>query len=83
MIGCMQGTAIEWKTVFYISSGIACFGGLTFIIFAKGEMLDWAKDEAANREVTFDNISSFSNPTNSEIDDQNDALPIGDGKQTA
>jgi len=30
--------------VFYIGAGFQAFGGLIFAIFAKGEILDWAKD---------------------------------------
>ena len=33
--------------MFYMSAGIATFGGLVFVLFAKGEELDWAKDSPA------------------------------------
>ena len=40
-----QGSVDEWRKVFYIAIAILVAGGLIFVIFAKGEVLPWAKDD--------------------------------------
>ena len=40
-----QGSADEWRKVFYIAIAILVAGGLIFVIFAKGEVQQWAKDD--------------------------------------
>ena len=41
----LQGTREEWQKVFFISCGFFLFGGLFFLIFAKGEVQPWAITE--------------------------------------
>ncbi|XP_002734661.1 sialin-like [Saccoglossus kowalevskii] len=38
-------TQEEWQIVFYIAACIYTFGAVFFIIFGKGEVQDWAKEE--------------------------------------
>ncbi|CAH1800936.1 unnamed protein product [Owenia fusiformis] len=45
-----NGTAAEWQVVFYICTGFYLFGLLVFLIFAKGEVQDWAKGEDDHME---------------------------------
>src|SRR5688572_25059500 len=40
-----QGSVDEWRKVFYIAIAILVAGGLIYVIFAKGEVLPWAKDD--------------------------------------
>jgi MFS family permease len=40
-----NGTADEWKVVFYIAAAILAVGGIVFCVFAEGEILPWARDE--------------------------------------
>jgi ACS family sodium-dependent inorganic phosphate cotransporter-like MFS transporter 5 len=40
-----NGTREEWQKVFFISCGFFLFGGLFFLIFAKGEVQPWAITE--------------------------------------
>ncbi|CAH1802649.1 unnamed protein product [Owenia fusiformis] len=37
-----NGTAAEWRTVFYICAGVYIFGLAVFLILAKGEVQPWA-----------------------------------------
>ena len=45
-----QQTREQWQTVFYIIAGFLVFGITFFGIFAKGEVLDWAKEEIEDEE---------------------------------
>jgi len=40
-----NGTREDWQKVFFISSGFFIFGGLFFLIFARGEIQPWAVTE--------------------------------------
>jgi hypothetical protein len=42
-----NGTADEWKAVFYIGAAFIAIGGTVFVIFGQGEVLEWAKDAEA------------------------------------
>lgn len=41
-----QGTAVEWRSVFYTLAAVQLFGGIFFLIFARGETQHWAKMES-------------------------------------
>ena len=41
----LQGTASEWKNVFYIAAAVLVAGGIFFCIFAEGEVQSWAKGD--------------------------------------
>lgn len=38
----VQNTIREWQTVFCIAAAINMFGAIVFILFAKGEVQNWA-----------------------------------------
>ncbi|XP_048247781.1 uncharacterized transporter slc-17.2-like [Haliotis rufescens] len=42
-----EHTQQEWRIVFFLVAGFNIVGGLVFVVFAKGEELDWAKDTPA------------------------------------
>ncbi|XP_053390940.1 sialin-like [Mercenaria mercenaria] len=44
-------TKEQWKTVFYITAAIYTFGAIFYIIFASGELQDWARDEDDDQEI--------------------------------
>ncbi|XP_045161342.2 sialin-like [Mercenaria mercenaria] len=44
-------TKEQWKTVFYITAAIYTFGAIFYIIFASGELQDWARDEDDNQDI--------------------------------
>lgn len=46
-----QKTQSEWLTAFYIASVIYCFGAVFYIVFAKGDIQPWAKDDEQNQDV--------------------------------
>lgn len=45
-----HGTKEEWQVVFWITGAILVGGAIIFSIFAKGEVLPWAKAEGAGNE---------------------------------
>lgn len=40
-----QGTVEEWRITFYIAGVIYCLGAVVYAFLAKGEVLDWAREE--------------------------------------
>jgi hypothetical protein len=38
-----QGSPGEWQRYFYIAIGVLLFGLITFLLFASGDVQDWAK----------------------------------------
>ncbi len=47
-----QQTQFQWQVVFYISAAILSFGGVFYLIFASGEVEDWAKPYMQMEEET-------------------------------
>ncbi|KAJ8303700.1 hypothetical protein KUTeg_018751 [Tegillarca granosa] len=43
-------TQSEWLTAFYIAGVIYCFGALFYIVFAKGDIQAWAKDDEQDQD---------------------------------
>ncbi|CAL1548158.1 unnamed protein product [Lymnaea stagnalis] len=48
-------TQSQWQTVFYIASAIYAFGALFFIVFASGEIQDWAVERTEMEVVVKSN----------------------------
>ncbi|XP_021379747.1 uncharacterized transporter slc-17.2-like isoform X2 [Mizuhopecten yessoensis] len=46
-----NGTAEEWRLVFYGCVGVSVVGAVVFILLASGEEQEWAKDPAFTRNV--------------------------------
>ncbi len=40
----------EWQTVFFLSAAIYVFGAIVFLILAKGEIQDWAREKPPDEE---------------------------------
>ena len=45
--GRRQSTRTEWQTVFYLTAAVSVAGALFFVIFAKGTLQDWARQDDA------------------------------------
>ncbi|XP_053389175.1 sialin-like [Mercenaria mercenaria] len=62
MSGCQYGSGFktkeQWKTVFYITAAIYTFGAIFYIIFASGELQDWARDEDDDQEINVSDKSA-------------------------
>jgi type VI protein secretion system component VasK len=52
----MQGTKAEWQRIFYIGAAILLAGILVFVMFASGEVQEWAKELQQEDEETKDQL---------------------------
>ncbi|XP_053390549.1 sialin-like [Mercenaria mercenaria] len=52
-------TKEQWKAVFYITAAIYTFGAIFYIIFASGELQDWARDEDNDQEINVSDKSTI------------------------
>ena len=48
---CLQQTREEWQMVFFLAAGIYAFGGVIYIICARGELQPWAVDTSEINDV--------------------------------
>ena len=39
-----QNTVVQWRIIFFVTSGLFVFHGVQYILFASGEEQQWAKD---------------------------------------
>jgi hypothetical protein len=42
---CLKQTQEQWQIVFFIAAAVYAFGGILFIILARGKIQPWAHDE--------------------------------------
>ena len=47
----LQGTAEQWRIVFYTTAGIYIFGSVFFAVFGSGHVQVWALDDDYNHEI--------------------------------
>ncbi len=57
----LQGTAGEWRIVFFLSAGIYIFGAVFYDLLASADVQEWAK----------------SNPREEDVELNKDGTPIG------
>ena len=47
-----QKSREEWQSVLYIVTAVSVLGGVVFLVFARGDVQDWARD--ADRDVSIE-----------------------------
>lgn len=84
-------TQSQWQTVFYISSATYAFGALFFIVFASGEIQDWAVEstevdvveKSKEQEMSPDVIKSkHQSETSADVLKSKHQEPLGDVTKT-
>ena len=58
-----------WREVFFLFAGVAFFGGITFTLFASGEVQDWARED-----LKLDFYETLQNENDSDENDSEDEL---------
>ena len=52
----LQGSASEWRYVFFLVAGLISLGGIAFCIFGSGDVQDWAKEVSDVKEKDEDDV---------------------------
>ncbi|RZB41338.1 MFS 1 and/or Sugar tr domain containing protein [Asbolus verrucosus] len=53
-----DGTAEQWRIVFYIASGVFLFGFIFYGLFASGELQPWATESEEKKELEIKNVET-------------------------
>ena len=54
-----QGTAEEWRVVFYIAAGLALFAAVIYGLFSSSEQASWAEDGYHDATIGVNSASEF------------------------